>query len=540
MRTKAIRQCLALTLLAVSGMQVSISAQAGAQPGVLIASGSAQQAAPPPGPVRRITEADAVRLAVENNLGIQVARVTPQIEDLNIAQARANWAPTLSTTLTNASNDNPNSGFLSGGGAAAASITDQRFNSNVGIQQIVPWLGGNYSVGWDTRRTTTDNVLNNFTPELRSSMAFSFTQPLLRNFGIDTIRQQLQVSEKNREIADVQLTQTVTSTSRTVRNAYWDLAYAVAFAAVQRQSLDLAQESLRNTRARVEIGTNPPIEIVEAEAEVASREESVIVAEAAIETAQDTLRALIFDPQMPDFWTIRIEPAEVAAFRRTAIDVEAAVRNALDRRTDLAQSRKSLESSDIQIRFLRNQSLPEVTADFDYGLTGLGGTRLQRGTPLPGEFIGPVIGRTQRSFGSVLGDLFGNDFPSWTAALTIRYPVGTSPNQASLARTRLQYNQTQTSLRNQQLQVATQVREGARQARTNEQRVERTRVSRELAERRLDAEQRKFAAGTSTNFLVFQAQRDLSQARNNELRAILDYQRSVVDFETVQEVPLGF
>jgi outer membrane protein len=138
----------------------------------------------------------------------------------------------------------------------------------------------------------------------------------------------------------------------------------------------------------------------------------------------------------------------------------------------------------------------------------------------------------------VLGDLFANDFPSWTVSLTMSYPIGPTPQEVGLVRARLQYSQSQTALRHQQLQVATEVREAARQVLTNQRRVETTRVSRQLAERRLEAEERKFAAGTTVSFFVFQAQRDLAQARNNELRATLDYTRSVVDFETIQEAPL--
>ena len=173
-------------------------------------------------------------------------------------------------------------------------------------------------------------------------------------------------------------------------------------------------------------------------------------------------------------------------------------------------------------------------ASVDYGLTGLGGTQFVRGAGFPG----PVIGRNERSFATVLGDLVGHDFPSWTASLSVSYPLGTTPQQASLARTRLQYSQQQAQLRNAELLVATQVREAGRQVLTNQRRIDTTTVSRRLAERRLEAEQRKLGAGTSTSFFVFQAQRDLAQARNNELQATIDYHRSIVDFETVQEAPL--
>jgi HAE1 family hydrophobic/amphiphilic exporter-1 len=178
-----------------------------------------------------------------------------------------------------------------------------------------------------------------------------------------------------------------------------------------------------------------------------------------------------------------------------------------------------------------------VSAQFDYGLSAIGGVQFVR-APGIGLAPGDIIGEERRGLGSVLSDLLTNDFPAWTAAVNFSYPIGTSQQQANLARVRLQQTKTETELKNQELQVVTQVRQAARQVLTNQQRVETTRASREFAERRLDAEQRKLAAGTSTNFLVFQAQRDLAVSRNNELRAILDYNLSKIDLETVQEVPL--
>lgn len=482
--------------------------------------------------VRRLTADEAVRLAVEHNLGVQVARYTPQIEDLNVAQARAGWVPSFSTSVLANGQASPNASFLSG--ASGGKISDDRVTTAASVRQALPWWGANYSLGWDGTRATTTNLFTNFSPQLRSSMAFSYSQPLLRGFDIDSLRQQLQISGKNREIADIALRHTLASTVRTVRLAYWELAFAIASLQVQQQSLALAQESLRNTRSRVEIGTTPPIDVVTDEAEVAQRQEGVILAEAQIATAEDALRALVYDPVLPDFWTLRIEPTELPPFRPTTVDVEAVVRTALDRRTDLQQARKSLEVNDVNIRFLRNQTLPDVTANIDYNLSGLGGTQFVRGAGFPGD----IVGQRVRGFGSVLGDLFSNTYPNWTASLNISYPIGNSQQHATLARARLQYTQSQTQIRSQELQVATDVRQAARQVRTNQQRVLAARAARELSERRLDAEQRKFTAGTSTSFFVFQTQRDLAQARNNELRVVLDYNRSQVDLETVQEVPL--
>jgi outer membrane protein len=494
----------------------------------------AQTIAIPPAPPdvsRRLTVEDAIALALENNLGIRTSRLTPQIEDLAVAQARAAWQPTLNSIVQASGTDSPNVSFLSG--AQGTKTSDERVNSNVAMAQALPW-GGSYSVGWDSSRATTTNIFSNFSPQVRSSLALNYRQPLLRGFSIDTARQQLLVSQVNREIADVAVRDTVTATARAVQYAYWDLAYAIAALEVQGQSLELARESLRNTQARINIGTAAPVDAIEAEAELALREEAVILARAQIETAQDRLRTLIFDPAAPDFWTLRIEPTSIPAATIQPVNTDAAVRNALANRTDVQQTVKSLETADINMRYFRNQTLPDVTASVDYGVTGLGGTQFVRGAGFPG----PIVGENQRSFAAVLQDLFANDFPTWTASVTVSYPLGTTPQEAGLARARLQYAQSQTRLRGQQLQVVTEVRQAARQVLTNQQRIETTRLSREAAERRLQAEERKLTAGTSTSFFVFQAQRDLAQARTTELLALLDYNRSLVDLETVQEAPL--
>lgn len=490
-------------------------------------------AAQAPAPdVRRLSVEEAVHQALEHNLGVQVARIDPQIQDVTIAQYLAAWTPSLTSSVATSRNVTPSNSFLSG--AAGASTTDQRLASNVGLHQNLKWNGASYSIGWDNARSTTNNLFASFSPQVNSSLALSISQPLLRNFSIDSLRQQLDVGRKNRDISDLRLQSSILATQRSVRHAYWELAYAYAALTVQQQSLELARESLRNNRARVEIGTMAPLDIVEAEAEVAQREESVIVAEAAIERAEDTLRALIYDPAARDFWSFRIEPSDRPPFQPVPVDVDAAVRAALDRRLDLREAKKTIEANDISIRYFRNQTLPDVTAQFDYGLSGLGGVQSIRGEGFPG----PILGTSQRSYGSVLADVFGNSFPKWTLALNVSYPLGDSQEETGLARARLQNAQSQTQLKHQQLQVVTQVRDAARSLTTNQKRVASTAATRELGQRRLEAEQKKFAAGQSTSFFVFQAQRDLAQAQNNELRAILDYNKSIVDYETVQETPL--
>lgn len=522
----------AAAALSVSGAGVVRAQTAQTAPPAAAVVVPASTAAQFQGPVRRLSIDEAVALALEQNVDLQVDRIDPQVQDYSISVARSGWTPILFSSLQTRNQTNPPQDIFGG----AETITDERLNSQIGVQQLLPFGGASYSAAWNSGRVTTNNVFSSFNPQLNSQIALSYTQPLLRNFTIDATRQQVLVSRKNREISEVQLQQSIAITTRNVKNAYWDLVYANNNLAVQRQSLELAQRSFRDNRARVEIGTMAPLDIVQAEAEVAQREEGVILAEAAISRAEDRLRALISNPaDQPEFWNTRLEPSDPPAFQPVTVDVDAAVRNALATRTDLAATRKQIESNDIAVRYFRNQSLPDVNAVVNYSAIGLAGTQFDFGQGFPPE----VLGQTQRGFLGALGDAFASDFPTWSVQLQVNYPIGASNAETNLARARLQNSQAQKQLQSSELQVTTQIRDLARNVQTNSKRIEATRASRALAEKRLEAEEKKFQAGMTSSFLVIQAQRDLSQARNNELLATIDYLKSVVDYETSQQAPLG-
>jgi outer membrane protein len=531
---------LRITAIASAIVITSVSAfgQTGQSPLSASLHAAAQNAAQQPAEsVRRLSIDEAVKSALEQNLGIRIQRFDPQIDDIGIAQARAFWAPNLTTGVQRQSQSVQSTSAFSGSGS---SINVGSVGSQAGISQTLPW-GTNYSATWNGTHLTTTSLSSTFNPELRSNLDFQLSQPLLRNFEIDQIRQQVANSKKARELSDIQLDSVVTQTLRAVRNAYWDLSTSINNLKAQQESLKLSQQSLKDNQKRVEIGTLAPLDVIQAQAEVASNEERVIVAEAQIRAAQDNLRALILDPGAPDFWTVSFEPSDEASFAARAIDVDAAVRNALDKRSDLRSAKNSLEQSDINIKYYRNQIKPDVNANFRYITSASGGVQLSPVTDL-GAIIAGTATRTvvaDRGFGTVLGDVFQSTYPNWTVGVSIGYPLGASVAHANLARVRLQYEQAQTQMKNLEMQVATQVRTVGRNVQTNQQRVASARSSRELQEKKLEAEEKKLAAGMSSTFFVFQAQRDLALARTAEIQAISDYNKSLVDFEAVQQVPLG-
>jgi len=533
------RARIAAVAVAVVTMSVSAFGQSGQfhiDASVIQAAASQAATQPAAETTRRLSIDEAVKLALEQNLGIQIQRIDPQISDVGISQARSFWSPQLSSNLSRQSQSQAATNSFAGG----QTVDNSTFASQVAISQQLPW-GAFYSANWNSSRFSSTSLFQDFKPLLSSNIVAQFSQPLLRNYSIDQIRQQVQNSQKLRDLSDIQLGAVITQTSRNVRNAYWDLSYAIDNLTAQQESLKLAQQSLSDNRKRVEIGTLAPIDIVQAQAEVASNEERVILAEAAIKRAQDNLRTLILDPATPDFWTTAFQPTDAAPFNELGVDTEAAVRNALDKRSDLKSAKNSIERSDVDIRYLRNQILPDINAQATYVTRGVGGTQFSRAN-LEAAAAGLPVTRqviNARGFGTVLGDVFQSAYPDWTVGVQISYPLGTSTAQTNLARAKLQYQQAQTQMKNLEMQVAGQVREFARQVQTNQKRVLSARASRELQEKKLEAEEKKLAAGMSQSFFVFQAQRDLAFARTAEIQAIADYNKSVVDFETIQLVPLG-
>ncbi|HEV8212030.1 MAG TPA: hypothetical protein VGP77_18035, partial [Vicinamibacterales bacterium] len=183
------------------GQQVSGSGQPGAPSLSLAIQTAAQNAAQQPGePVRRISIDEAVKLAMEQNLGIRIQRFDPQIQDTGVFLARSAWAPAFTSTLSKNSNQSPNASLLSG---TQASVTTGTFAAGASLAQQLPFHGANYTVNWNNSRFTSTDPSNIFNPRLSSNVQAIFQQPLLRNFSIDQIRQQVAVSKKVRDLSDI-------------------------------------------------------------------------------------------------------------------------------------------------------------------------------------------------------------------------------------------------------------------------------------------------------------------------------------------------
>ncbi|MBI4888717.1 MAG: TolC family protein, partial [Acidobacteria bacterium] len=456
-----------------------------------------------------LTIEEATTRALERNLELAVERLNPTTFDLTLARLRAAYHPTANSLFTQRAVVQPPTNQLNGGNIVQNDTTDY----NAGILQSLPWGGGTAAFQFNNRKQVTSNIFANFNPTFTSNFNLTYTQPLLRGFLIDNTRQQLRVTAISREISEIQLRGTIASTLAAVRNAYSELLYAIDAVEVTRGSLALAEKLVEDNRARVEIGTMAQLDVVQAEAEAATRRQGLAQAEATWRTSELALKRLIVNGTDDPLWRASITPVDRPVFAPEPLDVEGAVRRALGNRSDLEQARRQVQSNDTTLRFMRNQTLPDVELTTTYGAQGLGGTQyIRQGSGLGSSIVGAIRG----GYADALRTLTGRDYPTWTMQLNMSYPIGSSPADANYARARIQLTQATAQLRALELQVATDVTNAALQVENSLKRYEAATVARALANTRLQAEQSRFDVGLSTNFFVVQAQRDLATAQNSE------------------------
>lgn len=498
----------------------------------LLPAGSAAQQPTAPGrsdSTLPLTLDDAVRRAIEHNPDLAVVKLGTEVEAARVGETRGAYVPVFSTALGRSSAATPPSSLLLGNNGVNV---DDWFTST-GVRQRLPWGSGTWSVAWDTSRTTTNNPFSSFDPSLQSGFQFAFSQPLLKDRAIDTARMQYVVAKRNQARSDMQFREAAVQTVAAVKQAYWTLKATLANVTVQERSLELAQELARQNKVRVEAGQNPPLDSVQAEAEVAQRRESLIRATALAQDAEDGLRRLIIDPADVSFWAMRLAPVDEPSQPGAAPDIDAAVAKALNDRYDLAQADQELANAQTTVDFLDNQRLPDVRLETSYRGSGLSGTQFLR----TGGFPGSVTGSLNRGFGSALNQVFTNDYPTWSLGVTVSYPLGRSYEAASHARAEVERRQAAQRIASLRVGVAETVRRAGRQIQSTAQRVDAARAGATLAAERLESEQRRYEVGLSTTFLVTQAQRDLLEAQVNLLQTTLDYQSALVIFDAAQQAP---
>src|SRR3954454_12865187 len=465
------------------------------------------------GPRVNLTIDEAVQRGGEKNIDIAVARITPQLSDFSIAGLEASYRLNLTSSANNTKSTTLPQQTTQGITTPTTSVRD---TWSAGIAKNLYRGGGNFNVNWTNGRLNNQSTVNLRNPQFTSGITGSLVQPLWRGFKIDSTRASLITTRLSQENDEITLTSTMTNTQANVRNAYWDLVFAIQAVEAAQNSYDLAARLVQDNQSRVEIGTLAPIDIVTAQAEQATRRQTLVQAQATVRTSELALKRLIVSGTDDPLWTSSINPVDRPPSTPEPIDLEGAVARALASRTDLQQSKNNLRISDINLRAQVETTRPQLDFIGSYGLSGIGGTQFIRNSQLGGAITQTI----PSGYFDALNTLGRFDLPTWNVQLNFSLPLGQSAAEANVARSKLALDQSQANLKALELQIATDVANAALTVQSSLESVQATGVARGLAQRRLDAAQSKFEVGMSTNYEVVQAQRDFADAQNNELRAI--------------------
>jgi outer membrane protein TolC len=481
----------------------------------------------PGGTLVSMTLDQAIGRAREMNLDIQTARLSPRMQQFSLQGAQSAFAPTFNGTYGYNNSSRQSISQLDGG----ASTTTERHSFNTSLEQTLPWYGGRVGLGFDNSRTSTNNQFTTLNPSYQSSLSVNLTQPLLAGLRTDNQRAALQTQEIQGSITEIQLDQRILNITEAVRQQYWGLRAAIEQIEIQRRNLAQAQQLLADNQVRVRLGTMAQIQVIQAEAQVASAEQSLLNAEVQWRNQELALKSLLIGGADDPLLYQTINPTELPSIDDQQVDIQAAIQVALDERTDIRQARRERDIAEIDLDVTSNNRLPDLNLSASYQLAGVGGTEYDRSS-LGGT---PVL-VSQGGYGDALGSIAAFDQPTWSLSLNFSYPLGMRSAHANLQRARLAMEQRDLAIRSQELSIVTEVTNAGLAVRDTRLQLDAATRSRELSEESLQAEVTRFNAGVATNFEVVTAQDALTSARLSELRATINHVNAIAEFERVQRV----
>ena len=534
-----------------------------------------------------LTLNDAIKRALENNNDIEVARNDVRINETTLRSLQGVYDPTFTVTPTftrnggarnntSATNDfSLNAGFSQflerGGGRIQPFFNNSRSGTFVNGSSAATTFGnssgGTTATTFGTTTTTTDGAF------YTSSLGVSFVQPLIRNRSIDNTRRQIRIQRKRLQQSDADFRRRTIETIAQVQRAYWDLVFALRDQQNRQSNLDLTRENLRRVEAQITAGAAAPLARAEVATELANRETDLLTSAQQVSTAENTLKGLLLKESNQPEWTAAIVPTDEPNFDQTPILLNDALTEARANRPELQRLNLQTEINDLDLRYFKNQVKPQIDLNTSLSLNGLTQTGIGRAatsTTLPlifgdpttsssafllnqinvlrnnaglGNAAVPTVSTTTAAINNgglfnTLGNLFNTNSPTFSVGVTIGFPFRNQTAKADLAGAQIQRTQLEAQTRAQEQTVIAEVRNAVQAVETARQRIATARAARQNAEIQLQGEQKLFDVGRSTTFLLFQRQNALTNARNAEIRAQTDYNKSLADLQRATSTTL--
>jgi outer membrane protein len=465
-----------------------------------------------------LTLDEAVQLALSRNLNLRTQRYAREQARLGIDQATGIYDFNLLAALSTSKTESPAASNLDG-----ADVQNQKRTSlSVGGSQLFP-TGGVVGVSFPNGRFETNSQFSLLNPSFSSGLDLSYTQPLLRGFGRGATEYGIEVAKVSSDLSQQQFVFEVISTIQNVENSYWNLVAARYALTVAEESLKLAEELHSNNKVRVDVGTLAPLELVQSEAQIATRQEAIIRARGTVGDAEDLL-FFYLNIDQGDAWSRAIVPDTEAIIEHPAVDLDEAIRTALAARPELLSQQLRIRSAALDQAFLAQDVKPRLDLKATYGLSGLGGDVVIRNPD--GTVASTVPGGWDDAFEQVTGF----DFPGWSIGVELGIPIQNRSAKARKLIADLAVEASKDTAKQLELRVTTEVRAAVRGLETSREQLESAKVSTRLAEKNLDAERKKYDNGLSTAYQILQVQDDLTAARYRQVAAVTGYRKSLVEY----------
>jgi outer membrane protein TolC len=479
-----------------------------------------------------LTMGDLINLMLQNNLDINVNRYSPLSSQYVIATMYRPFEPTMHLQASVGRSTNPATTILAG----AANPSTLTGSYNIGFAQTLT-TGSIVGVDATMSRSSSNSNFSTLNPSWTGSLRYSFTQHLAQNFGRDVNLHSVRVAQTNQKISESNFERQLIDLVAQAQRSYWDLVFAAEDIKVKQRSVDLAQKTLSDNEVQVRIGTLAPIDVIQSKSEVANRKLAFVSSTYTEVQTQDQVKKLITNQGDPGMILAKLAPAEGVRMPQASdvLPIEEEIKIALENRPEMKQLQLDLESKKLDTSFLKNQLLPTVDFVAQYTQTGVAGAKAA---------ANPFFGTTSTvnpdligGVGTTFNEIFGCAFPlhcnytSYSVGFSVQIPLRNRAAQGDYSRALTDQHTSEQKLTAQAQQIALEVRNALTQVDMNKAKIEAATTARELAEQQLGAEQKKFELGASTIRFVLEEQRNVAQAQTDELQALVNYTKSLVDLD---------
>jgi outer membrane protein TolC len=495
---------------------------------------------------------EAITLALQNNNDIDSTKIGVQIAEFELRAARGVYDPVILSENYYERRTTPTASTI-GGATGSGSVTQSSFVNGLNVTGFSPYAGGLYQADFSGSRTTTNNQNATLNPQFPSVLTFTYTQPLWRGLRFDNNRRTIEIARKNLSLTDAQFRQRAVEVIAQVESAYWDLIFSLRNLQVQIDAVKQARTQLESNQRLVAKGVLAPIDIIAANTQITTFEQNVYTAQESVTTAENTLKTLMLPDRTDAIWKRALVPVSSVEVEIPRVSLETAVADALANRQELAQLKTNSEINQINERYFRDQTKPQIDLVGSYTANGLAGTVVPRSanttnsalttrvnelSVLNGLPILPTTTTTATVPPNLVGGYFKSlsnlataDYPTYRVGVTVSLPFRNRTAKANLGRTLVEADQIKNQKAQQEQTIESDVRNALQALRSSEARLQAALATRQSAEQLYESEQRQFRAGTSTVFLVQQRQITLVTARGNELQAQTLLNKAVSAFQ---------